>query len=138
MSDGGKAPAWWVQALRDFSMAFAKVGAWTLSAGFLGGLGAFGVQCVLWLRYGAWPKWPIGAFLEARHISEPRTSWLGIQKVIDLLWQIPVCFTVFGMGLAASLICLVVVRVLEEEVWRLSRSEAGASVAASTTLRPGR
>jgi hypothetical protein len=57
-----------------------------------------GSQVVGWLKTGLWPAFPISRALELNAGNWPRTDWVGLQKIIDLLLGVHVIIPIAIIG----------------------------------------
>jgi len=57
-----------------------------------------GSQIVGWLKTGVWPAFPISRALELNVGNWPRTDWVGLQKIIDLLLDMHVVIPIAIIG----------------------------------------
>jgi len=75
-------------------------------------------QAFQWLREGHWTPLPVSKLFTYNDIPLPHVSWLGAQKIIDWLLDIPLSFVAFILG-----VLMVVVLVVVEELVRKARSD---------------
>jgi len=86
-------------------------------AGFLHGIavlswlsGFLGAMCILvwqsleWLRNGVLPLLPIQAALDSLEVQLPKTSWVGLQQIVDGITQWPLSLGLFVCGTVLGLI----------------------------------
>jgi hypothetical protein len=71
-------------------------------------------QTFSWLRTGIWTALPISTTCRYFELPMPTTRWLGLQKIIDWMFDIPTSFAVFALTLVISMI-LVVMQALFED-----------------------
>ena len=69
-------------------------------ASLLATLSVLAAQSYIWLRTALWKEVPISGAFAFLSWTVPKTSWLGIQLIVDWLFQLPiaVCLPVLGFG----------------------------------------
>jgi hypothetical protein len=66
-----------------------------------------------WLRTGVWTALPISKTFTYFEWSLPSTNWVGLQKIIDWVFDIPTSMAVFTLSLVAIVICSIVQALFE-------------------------
>jgi len=59
-----------------------------------------------WLRTGVWTALPISKTVSYFEWPLPSTNWLGLQKIIDWMFDLPTSGTVFVLSFVLMVICL--------------------------------
>jgi hypothetical protein len=59
-------------------------------------------QCILWLRDGAWSSFDLRFAWEAVNGPPPAFKWLGVQKIVDGLLDLPLSLGFFVLGIAVA------------------------------------
>lgn len=77
-------------------------------------------QAVTWLRTGYWNPVPISAAFDYFDIPSPHTTWVGAQKVLDFMLDLPLSITSFLLWMAVVIFTVVK---LEEERTRKARAK---------------
>jgi hypothetical protein len=62
------------------------------------------VQAFLWLRTGDWPSLSIRDALEALEIHPVPISWVGLQRIVDWLWELPLSGVLFALAIVVVLV----------------------------------
>jgi hypothetical protein len=58
-----------------------------------------------WLRTGLWTALPISTTFRYFEWPIPSTNWLGLQKIIDSVFDIPTSFAVFVLSIVIGIGC---------------------------------
>jgi ABC-type cobalamin transport system permease subunit len=66
-----------------------------------------------WLRTGIWTALPISKAFQYFEWPIPITSWLGLQKIIDWIFDIPTSVAVFVLSFIVMVFCAIVQALLE-------------------------
>jgi hypothetical protein len=67
-----------------------------------------GWQCYSWLRTGVWTALPMSKAFTYFEWPIPSTNWLGFQKIIDWVFDIPTTLVVLALSLLFVIICAMV------------------------------
>ena len=70
---------------------------------WLGAL-VFVAQIINWLKTGVWESHNIRSALVSEGIGVPALSWIGVQKILDLILEIPVFLAIIGFGYCWKLV----------------------------------
>jgi hypothetical protein len=92
--------------------------------------GTIAWQCLSWLRTGHWTPLIIRDGWHWLGIAEPETSWLGVNKIIDMALNGPLSLGVFGAGVSLLFVFGAVMALTESQ-----RANGGDP---SVRLRPRR
>jgi hypothetical protein len=66
-----------------------------------------------WLRTGIWTALPISKAFQYFEWPIPSTSWLGLQKIIDWIFEIPTSVAVFILSFVIMVFCAIAQSLLE-------------------------
>jgi hypothetical protein len=61
-----------------------------------------------WLRTGIWTALPISKTFAYFELPVPSTNWLGLQRIIDWIFDIPSSLAVFVLSFIVVIICALV------------------------------
>jgi hypothetical protein len=65
--------------------------------GFVAFFGIVGWQVLQWLQFGFWPDIPVSYAFEYFQLPYPAVTWVGVQKIINVILRWPLSFVVFGV-----------------------------------------
>jgi len=65
-------------------------------------------QCYDWLRTGTWPPIPLSKAFNYFEWTIPRTSWVGLQSIINWLFDIPTSLVVFLVSLLVVVVFAII------------------------------
>lgn len=83
-----KASDWIIGATFRLAAALALIG-------FLIFAGELAIQILGWLQSGVWPSYSTRAALTDWELPVPHTSWVGVQRIVDLALTVPFGLTAF-------------------------------------------
>jgi hypothetical protein len=63
---------------------------------------ALGYQVVHWLKHGSWLPMPLSMGTDYLGITPPRAAWVGVQKVVDWILDLPLSLALFVIIVAAA------------------------------------
>ena len=72
-----------------------------------------GWQSYSWLRTGVWTALPISKAFQYFEWPIPSTSWLGLQKLIGWVFDIPTSLAVFVLSIIVVMICSIIEALFE-------------------------
>jgi hypothetical protein len=64
----------------------------------LSSLWSVGGQCIEWLKEGEWAGYSVSDFFEQMHWKEPHTTWVGLQKISDMFFNLPAALVGIVIG----------------------------------------
>jgi ABC-type cobalamin transport system permease subunit len=76
----------------------------------------FAWQGYNWLRTGIWMALPVSRTFNYFEWPLPSTSWLGLQKIIDWIFDIPTSVAVFALTFIVAIICAIAQSLLENYI----------------------
>lgn len=65
-------------------------------------IGLFGLNLLTWLRVGTWPDYTAAQMFSDLGFGYPTVSWVGVQKVLDLIMSASAAAFLFAGGLLTA------------------------------------